>query len=75
MNEELIICFVGKRRVTDKKSGREKLVQAMAPVRRVNGSRILILASDAVQKKGFQNADADFLLKHYPREFKVKQGR
>lgn len=73
--KEIIIQFVGKRKAVDPKTGKEKIVAAEAPVRRVNGSIIFILPSDEIQKKGFTHKNADFLLKHYPREFKLKKAK
>lgn len=69
---ELVICFVGKRREIDKRTGKEKLVLREAPARRVNGQRIFDLPSDSDQKKGFTHPDAELLLRLYPQDFKKK---
>ena len=73
--KEIVIQYVGKRKIIDAKTGKKKLVPAEAPVRRVNGSMVFILPSDEIQKSGFSHRNADFLLKHYPRDFKVKTSK
>ena len=71
--KEIVIQFVGKHKIFDAKSGKEKSVPAIAPTVRVNGNLVIELPPDDVQKKGFTSERADFLLKHYPREFKVNR--
>lgn len=70
--KEIVIQFVGKDKIFDAKSGREKSVPAIAPTSRTNGNLSIALPSDERQKKGFTHPHADFLLKHYGSEFKVK---
>ncbi|HEX8289826.1 MAG TPA: hypothetical protein VF556_17725 [Pyrinomonadaceae bacterium] len=70
--EKQVIRFVGKRKRIDPKTGRERLVLAVATRQRLNGNRVIELPSDAVQKRGFTHMDAEFLLKTYPKEFKKK---
>lgn len=70
--KEIVIQFVGKHKITDAKTGREKLVPAIAPTNRTNGNLSIALPSDERQKKGFTHSHADFLLKNYGQEFKIK---
>lgn len=70
--KEIVIRFVGKRKIYDGRTGRERLVAADPPTVRTNGNRIIELPSGDEQKKGFTHPDAEFLLKNYRAEFKRK---
>lgn len=72
---ELVICFVGRRREIDKKTGKEKLVIREAPERRVNGQKVFDLPPSDEQKKGFTHPDAALLLRLYKNDFKKKRSK
>ena len=68
----LVIRFVGKTKRINPLTGRLKQFLRTAPARIINGSKTIDLPADEQQKKGFTHADALFLLKHYPQQYKRK---
>jgi hypothetical protein len=72
---EIVIQFVGKRKVLNKETGIEETVYREAPTLRRNGARVIELPSSTEQRKGFTHPDAEFLLTAYPKVFKRKRSK